>query len=253
MSNQLQEENFISHLEALRKMLLNSIISVAVLSPVGFFAAPKFLNFLIKISMPENMTNLHYFSPMEVFIVQIKIGIFLAFLIAFPYIIYEIKKFVSPALYKNERKFLAGLIVSSSLLFLSGSIFCIFVILPLIMNFASGFTTVQLQPTLGLNNFISLTAGLILAFGIMFQFPLVVILGVKLDLISIALLKSIRPYIFVGILIIAAILTPPDVVSQLMLAVPTYILYEIGIFIAQQLTHNAQKTMEINYKLKEDL
>ncbi|MGN0015216.1 MAG: twin-arginine translocase subunit TatC [Candidatus Gastranaerophilaceae bacterium] len=253
MSNQIQEENFISHLEALRKMLLNSIISVAVLSPVGFFVAPKFLNFLIKISMPENMTTLHYFSPMEVFIVQIKIGILLAFLIAFPYIIYEIKKFLNPALYKNERKFLTGLIVSSSLLFVLGGIFCIFVILPLIMNFSAGFTTTQLQPTLGLNNFVSITAGLILAFGIMFQFPLAVILGVKLDLISINLLKNVRPYIFVGILIIAAMLTPPDIVSQLMLAAPTYILYEIGIFIAQQITKNTQKTMDINYKLKEDL
>ena len=121
------------------------------------------------------------------------------------------------------------------------------------MNFSSGFTTVQLQPTLGLNNFKSLTAGLILAFGIMFQFPLVVILGVKLDLINIDLLKSIRPYIFVGILIIAALLTPPDVVSQLMLAVPTYILYEIGIFIAQQFSKNTQKLIKTNNKLTEEL
>ncbi len=172
----MQEETFVSHLEALRKMLLHSIIAIAVVAPLGFLIAPQFLDFLIKISMPDKLTTLHYFSPMEVFIVQIKIGIILAFCIALPYIIYEVKKFVSPALYQNERKFLAGLIASSCALFLLGGGFCIFVILPFVMNFATGFSTELLQPTLGVNNFISLAMGLILAFGIMFQFPLAVIL-----------------------------------------------------------------------------
>lgn len=246
MNSKGQEENFIYHLEALRKMLLNSIISVAILSPAGFLIAPKFLNFLINTSMSDNITQLHYFSPMEVFVVQIKIGIFLAFLFAFPYITYEIKKFINPALYKNERKFLAGLIISSSLLFLLGGIFCIFVILPLIMNFSIGFSTSQLQPTLGLNNFISITSGLILSFGIMFQLPMAVIFGIKLNLISIDLLKNIRPYVFIGILIISAMLTPPDIISQLMLAVPTYILYEIGLFMAQRVSNKVLPTNQIN-------
>lgn len=247
MSNQIQEENFITHLEAFRKMLLKSIIAVGILSPVGFCFAPKFLDFLIKISLNDKIAKLHYFSPMEVFIIQIKIGLLIAFIISFPYVVYEVKKFVNPALYKNERKFLSGLIISSSILFLLGSVFCIFVILPLVMNFSAGFTTTHLEPTLGLNNFVTLAIGLILAFGIMFQFPLGVILGVKLDLISIELLKNIRPYIFVGILIISAILTPPDVVSQLMLGIPTYILYETGVLIACILNKNEKLKIEEEY------
>ncbi len=235
MTNNIGNENFISHLEALRGMLLRSISAIVILSPVGFYVAPKFLNFLIQNSLPESMTKLHYFSPMEVFIIQLKIGVLIAFVISFPYIVYEIKKFINPALYQNERRFLSGLILSSSFLFLLGGAFCIFFILPLIMNFSAEFATAELTPTLGLNNFVTLAGGLILAFGLMFQFPLATIFAVKLGLVEIETLKHIRPYIFVGILIISALLTPPDVISQLMLGVPTYILYEIGILIADRI------------------
>ncbi len=154
-------ENFISHLEALREMLLRSISAIVILSPVGFYVAPKFLNFLIQNSLPESMTKLHYFSPMEVFIIQLKIGVLIAFVISFPYIVYEIKKFINPALYQNERRFLSGLILSSSFLFLLGGAFCIFFILPLIMNFSAEFATAELIPTLGLSNFVTLAGGLI--------------------------------------------------------------------------------------------
>lgn len=233
MTNSINEEKFIYHLEAFRAMLLNSIIAVVVLLPVGLWIAPKFLDFLIKNLLPENMFKLHYFAPMEVFIIQLKIGLLIAFIISFPYIVYEIKKFVNPALYKNERKFLSLLIIFSSLLFLLGGIFSVFIILPLIMNFSAGFATTELYPTIGVNNFVSVATGLIIAFGIMFQFPLGVILGVKLDLVEVDLLKNISPYVFVGILVISALLTPPDIVSQIMLAIPTYVLYETGILITK--------------------
>ena len=178
------------------------------------------------------MAKLHYFSPMEVFIIQLKAGIVLAIIFASPVIAYEVRKFILPALYENERRFLGWFMSLFVLLFISGCAFCIFLILPLVMNFSVGFMSERLEPTIGLANFVNLASGLILAFGIMFQFPLAVLAGVKFGLVSVDTLKNLRPYIIVGILVLAAIFTPPDVVSQLMLGVPTWLLFEAGLLAA---------------------
>ena len=225
-------QSFIAHLEALRSMLLSSILAVAILSPLGFYMAPKFIDWLVAVSMPDNLPKLHYFSPMEVFIIQLKAGIVLAFIFASPVIAYQVRKFVLPALYEHEKKFLGWFMILFVILFLSGCAFCIFLILPLVMNFSVGFMSETLEPTIGLANFVNLASGMILAFGIMFQFPLAVLAGVKFGLVSVETLRNLRPYIIVGILILAAIFTPPDVVSQLMLGVPTWLLFEAGVLAA---------------------
>ena len=225
----------IEHIEALRQMLLRSICAIALLSPAGFFLAPKFIDFLVKNSIPQNAAKLHYFSPMEVFVIQLKIGIIIAFALAFPYVVYEVRKFVLPALYENEKKFLGTFILSSTSLFLLGAASCVFAILPLIMKFSLGFANENIEATLGLNNFISLSGALLLAFGLMFQFPLIVIALVKFDVVEISTLINLRPYIIVVILILAAIFTPPDVISQIMLALPTWLLYEAGLLIAKRI------------------
>ena len=227
-----EDQSFIEHLEALRSMLIHSLSAVAVMSLPGFYLAPKCIDFLIKNSLPENIGKLHYFSPMEVFIIQLKAGLVIGFILAFPYVVYQVRKFILPALYENERKFLGWLITLATVLFAAGSAFCIFLILPLIMSFSASFSTAQLQPTLGLENFITLSAAMILAFGLMFQFPLAVLICVKFGLVSVNTLKNARPYIIVGILILAAIFTPPDIVSQLMLGVPTWLLFEAGLLAA---------------------
>ena len=227
-----KDQTFIEHLEALRSMLIHSLSAVALFSIPGFYLAPRCIDFLIKHTIPESIGKLHYFSPMEVFVIQLKTGLVLGFVIAFPYIVYQVRKFVLPALYDNERKFLGWLISLATILFVAGSAFCIFLILPLIMNFSAAFSTAQLQPTLGLENFINLSAAMILAFGLMFQFPLAVLICVKFGLVSVDTLKNARPYIIVIILILAAIFTPPDIVSQLMLGVPTWLLFEVGLFAA---------------------
>ena len=231
-SNIEDDQSFIAHLEALRHTLLNSIFAVVLLSPLGFYFAPKFIDWLIAVSLPDNMPKLHYFSPMEVFIIQLKAGLVLAFIFASPFVAYQVRKFVLPALYENERKFLGWFMALFVILFVSGCAFCIFLILPLVMNFSVGFMSEKLEPTIGLANFVNLASGLILAFGIMFQFPLAVLAGVKFGLVSVETLKNLRPYIIVGILILAAIFTPPDVVSQLLLGVPTWLLFEAGLFAA---------------------
>ena len=226
------QQTFLEHLEALRSMLIHSLTAVAVMSLPGFYFAPKCIDFIIKNSLPENIKNLHYFSPMEVFVIQLKAGLVIGFILAFPYIVYQVRKFVLPALYENEKKFLGWLLSLATLLFAAGSAFCIFLILPLIMKFSASFSSAQLQPTLGLESFVNLSAAMILAFGLMFQFPLAVLICVKFGFISIKTLKNSRPYIIVGILVLAAIFTPPDIVSQLMLGIPTWLLFEAGLFAA---------------------
>lgn len=226
------EQTFIQHLEALRSMLIHSVAAVAVLTPAGFYLAPKFIDFLIKNSLPQGIAKLHYFSPMEVFVIQLKAGLVIAFVLAFPYVVLQVRKFILPALYEHERKFLGLLVVLATGLFVFGAAFCVFVIMPLIMNFSAAFATSQLEATLGLSSFINLSAGLMLAFGLMFQIPLAVLIGIKFGLVSVDMLKKARPYIIVGILILAAIFTPPDIVSQLMLGVPTWLLFEAGVFAA---------------------
>lgn len=154
--NQDNDEPLINHLEALRTMLLNSIKAVLILSPLGFYIAPKFINFIVKNSLPQAISKLHYFSPMEVFMIQLKAGLIIAMILAFPFIVYEIRRFILPALYEHERKFLTILVISSTILFTLGAAMCIFFILPLLMNFSAGFATSEIEATLGFGNFINI-------------------------------------------------------------------------------------------------
>lgn len=232
------EQSFISHLEALRKTLIHSIASVALLSPIGFFLAPRCLGFLIQKTLPQSIEKLHYFSPMEVFIIQLKAGVIIALILAFPYIAYQFKNFLEPALYENEKRLLRLSAAFSVILFILGGVFCLFVILPMVMNFSASFSTPQLEATISMENYINLVAALILGFGIMFQLPLLVLILVKLGLMSTKSLSQARPYIIVGILTVAAILTPPDILSQLMLGIPTWLLFEGGLIVARLIESN---------------
>ena len=169
---------------------------------------------------------------MEVLWVRLRLALIAALLAAYPWNILQLWRFLLPALYKRERKALGCCIVSSSLLFFCGAAFSIGLILPLMMNFSGGFATAELRPSIGLANFLNLAGWLTLAFGIMFQSPIIVLLAVRFGVISCGSLRRKRPYIATAILIAAAILTPPDIVSQLMLAIPTWLLFELGLIIA---------------------
>ncbi|MDR3112168.1 MAG: twin-arginine translocase subunit TatC [Elusimicrobiota bacterium] len=229
----MSNTSFLEHISDLRKTVFRCVLAFIIFYPVGFFLAPYCINLLVSWTFPENMQHLSYFTPMEVFILQLKLGGIIAFFFAFPYTLLQILKFLSPALYDNERKLLKWSILTSSFLFILGAFFCLYLMLPLVIKFSLSFSTPQLQPVLGVGNFINLCSWLMLAFGIMFQFPMLVIALVKLGIISVKSLKDKRPYIIVIILILSALLTPPDVISQILLALPTYILFEVGLFFAR--------------------
>lgn len=230
------DNSLISHLEALRSALLRCVVATALLYPVGYLFSPYLIGFLIKWCFPAGAGALHYFAPMEVFFVQLKIALVTALCAAYPWNVLQIWRFLLPALYDNERKALRLWIIFSSSLFFAGTAFCVFLILPLLMSFSGGFATPELRPLIGLANFLNLAGWLAFAFGLMFQAPIVVMLAVRFGLISAGAVKDKRPYVIIVILVFAAILTPPDVISQLMLAVPTWLLFELGLALARRIT-----------------
>ncbi|MBS1369247.1 MAG: twin-arginine translocase subunit TatC [Lentisphaeria bacterium] len=237
------ENTLIAHLDALRRTLIRCVAATAILYPAGYLISPYVITALVQWSFPESVGKLHYFAPMEVFWVQLKLALILALVLAYPWNVLQVWRFLLPALYDGERRVLGWWIVFSSVLFFGGVAFCTGVILPMLMSFSGGFATPELQPILGLANFLNLAGWLMLAFGLMFQSPIAVLLAVRFGVISSASLKKKRPYIMTAILIVAAILTPPDIVSQVMLAVPTWLLFELGLLLSGKM--EKQQKMEI--------
>ncbi len=227
---ELEQEKLTYHLAELRKMLLNIVLCLIVLFPLGYFLAPYCIDFLIKWSFQGKELALNFFTPMEVFFINLKIGFVIAFIVGFRYIVYSIWKFLLPALYDKEKKFLKTAVFVSGFLFFLGTVMCIVFVLPLIIKFSMSFSTENIKPVLGISNFVGLSGWLILAFGLMFQFPIAIYFFVKFGIVSIENLKDKRPYVVIILLFIAALVTPPDVVSQLLLFIPTYILFEAGLF-----------------------
>ena len=225
-----QDDSLLSHLEALRTMLIKCLAALAIGAVPLFFAAPYGLDLLIHFIIGKNEVTLNYFSPMEVFILQIKIALVLDLLVCFPYIARQVWLFLLPALYEHERKFIKSIVLTSSGLFICGVLFCLFFILPLLVNFGLSFSTAEIKAVWGISNIMSLALWLSVVFGLMFQFPLITYSLLRANIVAYDTLKSKRPYIFVGILIVSGVLTPPDIVSQLMLTVPTYLLFEAGLF-----------------------
>ena len=224
-----QDESLILHLTALRSTLIKCFVALGIGLIPMFFVAPFCMNWLTKIMIGNNDVSLNFFSTAEVFILQIKIAVVLDLLICFPYITRQIWNFILPALYDNEKKFIKSIVLTSSTLFITGVLFCIYFILPLLINFGISFSTDDIKAVFGISNIISLALWLSVVFGLMFQFPLITYSLIRSGITSYEAVKSKRPYILVGILIIAALLTPPDVISQLMLATPTYLLFEISL------------------------
>lgn len=229
----LDQESLTYHLSELRKTIISIVVCLVVLFPIGYFLAPYCIDWLVQWSFPVDNAQLNFFSPMEVFILNLKIGFVLALVLGFPYIIYKIWQFLLPALYDKEKKFVKTAVFCSTFLFILGVAICIGFVLPLIIKFSMSFATEQIKPILGISNFIVLSGWLMLAFGLMFQFPIAIYFLVRFDIVSLENLKNKRPYIVVILLIVAAILTPPDVVSQILLFVPTYLLFELGLFFAK--------------------
>ena len=228
-----KDESIISHLEALRSTLIKCFVAVGVMLPFSFYLSPKVLKFVVKVIISDNKIALNYFSPMEVFILQIKLALLMSVVIAFPYIVKKLWDFILPALYEHERKFISAIVVFSSLVFVCGVVFCIFIILPLIIRFGTSFGSEYINPMWGISNLVNLALWLALTFGLMFQVPLIVNMLIKWGIVSYESISSKRPYVVVGLLAAAALLTPPDIISQILLFAPTFLLFELGLLFSK--------------------
>jgi len=221
--------SFLGHLEELRHRLIKSIASVLLLSIVFYFFSERVIDYL---TAPVNVT--YFTSPTEAFSIRIKLSLILGLMASIPLVLYQIWKFVVPGLTKKEVKYVFPVVFFSSLFFLGGASFCYFLVLPLGIKFLLGFQTERLLPLIKIGDYVSFVAWMVLAFGLVFQLPILTFFLGKIGLVSSLTLRKGRKYAFLGILILAAVLTPsPDVFSQLLLAIPLYVLYEVSIIVVR--------------------
>lgn len=227
-------ENLISHLLELRKRLLNSVVALLLVFICLFpWAADLYAvlahPLLSKLPAGGQMIATDVTTP---FFVPLKVAMMAAFLIALPYILYQAWRFVAPGLYMNEKRWILPLLVSSVLLFFSGMAFAYFVVFPVVFGFITSAAPHGVAVMTDIDKYLSFVLSMFVAFGLAFQVPIAVVLLVKTGVVSTAKLREARPYVVVGAFVVGAIFTPPDVVSQCMLATPLWLLYEAGIVVA---------------------
>ena len=230
------EETFISHLIELRDRLVKASIGIALVCAVlmfwpgpaqiyDFIAAPM----IASLPVGSKMIATGVISP---FLVPMKVTLVLAFIMSLPWVLYQLWAFVAPGLYAHEKRLIAPLVISSSLLFIGGVAFCYFLVFGRVFHFISAFSPTSIAVTPDIENYLDFVMSMCLAFGATFEVPVVVVILVRMGLVSVAKLKEVRPYVIVGAFVIAAIVTPPDIVSQFSLAIPMWILFELGLLVA---------------------
>ena len=164
------------------------------------------------------------------FFVPVKVTLMAAFLLSLPHTLYQVWAFIAPALYQNEKRLVMPLVLSSVLLFFAGMAFAYFLVFPLVFKFLAGVTPVGVNMATDIDKYLSFILGMFVAFGATFEVPVVVVLLNRMGVVSLAQLRLARPYVIVGAFVLAAVITPPDVISQVLLAVPLIILYEAGLW-----------------------
>lgn len=233
-------ETFISHLIELRDRLLRSVIAWLIL----FVCLFPFANDLYTILAQPMLAKLPKGGQMiatEVvtpFFVPIKVAMMTAFLGALPVILYQVWAFIAPGLYAHEKKFIVPMVVASLVLFACGMAFAYFLVFPVVFGFIIGIAPVGVAVMTDINKYLDFVITMFMAFGITFEVPIVVVALAYMGMVEIQQFKEARPYVIVGAFVIGAIFTPPDVVSQIMLAVPLWLLYELGVLVAAWLVRN---------------
>ena len=230
------EETFISHLVELRNRLVKAAIGVVLVvialmlwpgpAQIYDFIAQPMINSL---PVGSKMIATGVTSP---FLVPMKVTIVLGIIIALPWVLYQMWAFVAPGLYMHEKRLVAPLVISSSLLFMAGVAFCYFFVFGRVFHFIAQFSPTSIAVTPDIENYLDFVMSMCLAFGATFEVPVVVVILVRTGLVSVAKLREIRPYAIVGAFVIAAVVTPPDAMSMFSLAIPMWLLFELGLVVA---------------------
>ncbi len=227
-------ESLIGHLIELRSRLVNSVIALLLVFVCLFpFAADLYAllaqPMLAKLPLGGQMIATDVTTP---FFVPLKVAMMAALLISLPYILFQLWRFVAPGLYVHEKRMVLPLVIASSLLFYSGMAFAYFVVFPVVFGFITASAPQGVAVMTDIDKYLSFVIGLFMAFGMAFQVPVAVILLVRVGMVSVQKLREVRQYVIVGAFVLGAIFTPPDIVSQFMLAIPLWLLYEAGIVVA---------------------
>lgn len=238
------ESSLMSHLLELRTRIIRILAGLMLgFLPCAMYARELYTilaqPLLEKLPQGGQMIATDVATP---FFVPMKVAMMVAFLITLPHTLYQLWAFIAPGLYTNEKRLAIPLVLASSFLFFCGMAFAYFAAMPLVFEFITFFAPDGVAVMTDIDKYLSFVLSMFMAFGLTFEVPVFVIVLVRTGIISTAKLKEMRSFVVVGAFVIAAIFTPPDVISQFMLAVPLYILYELGIFIADFLAKKQKET-----------
>ena len=229
------QDTFLSHLVELRSRLMHAIIAVLVVFVLLFPWAKEIYSLLAQPMLRALPSGAQMIATdvTGTFLVPLKVTLMAAFLIALPYVLWQAWAFVAPGLYHNEKRLALPVIASSVVFFMIGMAFAYFFVFPVMFSFFAGYTPAGVTMMTDIEKYLSFVLTMFVAFGITFEVPVIVVVLVRMRVVKLEKLRSIRPYVIVGAFVVGAIFTPPDVISQLMLAVPLWLLYELGLLIAR--------------------
>jgi sec-independent protein translocase protein TatC len=243
VSDLLQEgESFLSHLVELRNRLVRAFLAIIVVTVCLLpFASMlyDFLAFPMMHALPEG-TQMIATGVVTPFLVPVKVVLLVALVLTLPYLLYQTWAFIAPGLYQHEKRLVLPLVLASTVLFLIGMAFCYFFVFGVVFKFVYSIAPKSIAVAPDIENYFNFAIGMFLAFGVTFEVPIVVIVLAKMGIVSVAKLREIRPYVIVGSFVVAAVVTPPDAISQLLLAIPLCLLYEVGILVAAMITPKAE-------------
>ena len=230
------QETFLSHLFELRDRVIKAALAIIAVFVCLVYWAPDIFHLFAQ-PLLEALPAGGKMIVTDVtgsFFVPMKVTMLVAFLIALPVVMYQLWAFIAPGLYMHERKLILPLVVSSYTLFIIGMAFAYFLVFPTVFKFMASYNApLGAEMSTDIDNYLSFAMTTFLAFGITFEVPVVVVVLVRMGMVPLAKLKEIRPYVIVGAFVISAVVTPPDVLSQLLLAVPMALLYELGLLVAR--------------------
>jgi len=227
-----REMTMMEHIAELRKVVLWAFALALLGAVVSWFFSDQIINELLSPARKAGQESLYFTAPMEAFLLKLKASTAVGFFLVLPLILYKIYGFVTPGLRSNEKKVVTPMLVAATGLFYVGVGFCFFILLPLVIRFAVGFATDQLQPLLTAREYFGLAVRLCLAFGLLFELPMVILALSWAGVVKPSTLLRGWRYALMSILAVSAILTPPDVISQVMLAGPVMVLYLLSVAIA---------------------
>ncbi len=227
-----QQMPLVSHLTELRTRLLRCVAATFLIFAGLFYFARDIYTIAsepLRRFLPEGATMIAI-DPASAFLAPLKLTMVIALFVSMPVILYQAWGFIAPGLYKHEKRIAVPLLTSSVVLFYGGMAFAYFLVLPLIYHFLLGSAPVGVTPMTDINTYLDSVLTLLFAFGVAFEIPVAVVLLVIIGVVDVAYLKKIRPYVIIGCFVVGMILTPPDPLSQTLLAVPMWMLFEVGVF-----------------------